>query len=83
MVRAALLECRRLAALPAPELPALIALGSRERVVSAEAIRSRAANWPGTRLLELPDSRHEPMMERDSIRGAFLQAAIGHFGAHG
>ena len=82
-VRAALLECRRLAPLPAPELPALIALGSRERVVSAEAIRARAANWPGARLLELPDSRHEPMMERDAIRDAFLQAAITHFGTHG
>ena len=78
-VRAALLECRRLAALPAPDLPALIAVGSGERVVSAPAIRARAASWPGARLLELPDSRHEPMMERDSIRSAFLQAVITHF----
>ncbi|MFV0384855.1 alpha/beta fold hydrolase [Paracoccus sp. (in: a-proteobacteria)] len=78
-VHAALLECRRLAALPAPDLPALIALGSHERVVSAAAIRARAASWPGARLMELPDSRHEPMMERDTIRDAFLQAAIAHF----
>ena len=82
-VRAALVECRRLAALPAPDLPALVALGSRERVVSAAAIRARAASWPGARLLDLPDSRHEPMMERDTIRSAFLQAAIRHFGTHG
>ncbi|RCW84788.1 alpha/beta fold hydrolase [Paracoccus lutimaris] len=82
-VRAALLECRRLAALPSPDIPALIAVGSRERVVSAAMIRARAANWPGARLLELPESRHEPMMERDAIRNAFMQAAIAHFDSHG
>ncbi len=81
-VRAALLECRRLADLPSPELPALIGLGSAERVVSSAAIRARVANWPGARLLNLPDSRHEPMMERDPIRDAFLQAAITHFRNH-
>ena len=82
-IRAALLECRRLAALPSPEVPALIALGTQERVVSAPAIRARLANWPGTRLLELPDCHHEPMMERDAIRDAFMQAAIAHFRGHG
>lgn len=82
-VHAALLECRRLAALPAPDLPALIALGGQERVVSAAAIRARAAAWPGARLLELPDCQHEPMMERDTIRDSFLQAATAHFRAWG
>ncbi|MCJ1899559.1 MULTISPECIES: alpha/beta hydrolase [Paracoccus] len=80
-LRAALLECRRLAALPPPALPALIALGDRERVVSPQAIRSRAAAWPGARLLDLADCRHEPMMERDPVRSRFLDAAIAHFGA--
>lgn len=80
-LRAALLECRRLAALPPPALPALIALGDCERVVSAQAIRNRAAAWPGARLLELADCRHEPMMERDPVRSRFLDAAIAHFGA--
>lgn len=76
---AALLECRRLAALPAPALPVLIALGDREQVVSATAIRARAAAWPGASLLELSDCRHEPMMECDPVRDRFLAAAIAHF----
>ncbi|RQP07024.1 MAG: alpha/beta hydrolase [Paracoccus sp. BP8] len=80
-LRAALLECRRLAALPAPALPALIALGDCERIVSPRAIRSRAAAWPGARLLELSDCRHEPMMERDPVRSRFIEAAIAHFAA--
>jgi len=78
-LHAALLECRRLAGLPSPKLPALIALGGRERIVSPRAIRSRAAAWPGAALLELPDCRHEPMMESDPIRNRFLQAAAEHF----
>ena len=81
-VREAVLECRRLAAVPAPDLPALIALGGRERIVSGAAIRRRAADWPGARLMELPESRHEPMMERDPIRTAFLQAAVQLFGQY-
>jgi lysophospholipase len=80
-LRHALLECQRLATLPAPELPTLIALGDGERIVSPQAIRSRAATWPGSRLLELADCRHEPMFERDAVRDRFLQAAIEHFTA--
>ncbi|UFS65115.1 alpha/beta hydrolase [Paracoccus denitrificans] len=78
-LRAALLECRRLAALPSPALPALIALGDRERIVSPHAIRTRVAAWPGATMLDLPDCRHEPMMERDPVRSRFLEAALAHF----
>ncbi|CQR85916.1 lysophospholipase [Paracoccus aminovorans] len=80
-LREAILECRRLATLPAPALPALIALGDGERIVSPRAIRSRAAGWLGARLLELDECRHEPMIERDPVRDRFLQAALAHFAA--
>ncbi|WP_323008833.1 alpha/beta hydrolase [Paracoccus sp. (in: a-proteobacteria)] len=76
---AALQECHRLTTLPAPTLPTLIALGDKERVVSPRAIRARVATWPGATLLELPDCRHEPMIERDAIRSRFLEASIAHF----
>lgn len=78
----ALDECQRLAGLPALPLPVLAGLGARERIVSPEAIRLRIAGWPGGQLLELPDCRHEPMMERPAIRDAFLSAMIGHFRAN-
>jgi len=72
----ALRECRRLATLPAPDLPALITLGSREMIVSAPAIRKRAAEWPDARLLELPDGHHEVMMERPELQDRFLLAFL-------
>lgn len=78
-LREALTECDRLADLPSPPLPMLVALGGLEKIVSPQAIRSRVAAWPGARLMELPDSHHEPMMERDVIRDAFLAAAVLHF----
>ena len=78
----ALDECQRLAGLQALPLPILVGLGSGERIVSTEAIRQRVASWPGAHLLELPDSRHEPMMERPAIRDAFLSAMIAHFRAN-
>lgn len=78
----ALDECQRLAALQALPLPLLVALGSQERIVAPEPIRQRVAAWPGACLLELPDCRHEPMMERPAIRDAFLSAMIAHFRAN-
>ena len=78
-LREALDECTRLAGCAAPALPALVALGSDDRIVSARAIRDRVAAWPGARLLDLPGCRHEPMMEREAIRSSFLQAALAHF----
>ena len=78
-LRAALRECRRLAALPSPDLPALIILGQEEAVVSAPAIRQRAAAWPRTRLIELEGAKHEAMIERPAIRQRFLDAVIEHF----
>lgn len=79
-VSQALNECTRLAALPAPKgVPMLAALGSREQVVDAQAIRTRAASWPGARLLPLDGSRHEPMMETAPIRDSFFAALMDQF----
>ncbi|MDO5621601.1 MAG: alpha/beta hydrolase [Paracoccus sp. (in: a-proteobacteria)] len=78
---AALRECQRLAALPAPDLPALISLGGRERIVTHAAIRSRAAHWPGAKLFEEPMAQHEIMMETPTARDRFLNAALSLFRA--
>ena len=75
----ALNECSRLAALPAPDLPMLVSLGSEEKVVSSTAIRDRAAGWPGARLLEIEGARHEVMMETPDLRERFRQAVLGLF----
>lgn len=74
-------ECKRLEALPSPQVPALIAYGTRENIVSAGAIRKRAENWPGAELLTFQGGKHEPMMEIASIRREFLDALLSHFRA--
>lgn len=71
---AALAECDRLAALAAPPIPALISLGSLERVVSPTAIRARTARWPEAALHEVPGGQHEVMFETPDRRQDFLRA---------
>ncbi|MDS9468452.1 alpha/beta fold hydrolase [Paracoccus sp. MBLB3053] len=78
-LREALAECRRLGALSAPAQPTLVALGSEERIVSPDAIRSRLDSWPQAKLMLLPGARHEPLMERESIREPLVEAVIAHF----
>lgn len=75
----ALNECLRLSRLPSPALPAMVALGGQERVVSASAIRDRVDRWPGAVLHEFPDARHEVMMCRPDRQAAFLERARSLF----
>lgn len=72
-------ECQRLSALPSPDLPMTVTLGSGERIVSASAIRDRAGRWDEARLLELDGARHEAMMETAPLRDAFAAAALQRF----
>lgn len=78
---AALREMAALRRLPSPALPCRIALGGAERVVSARAIRARAARWPGAVLDLYPGAEHEVMMETPATRALFharmVQAFIG------
>ncbi len=75
----ALNECARLSRLESPAVPALVSLGSAEKVVSATAIRDRVARWPTARLMEVEGARHEIMMCRPDRRAAFLSAALDLF----
>lgn len=75
----ALKECARLASLPSPALPMTVSLGSLEKIVSHDAIISRADTWPGARLLKIKGARHEAMMEAEPMREIFLQAALERF----
>lgn len=75
----ALMECRRLEAVPSPALPCLTLLGSAERVVDPRAIHRRMKRWPGGRLLILPGARHEALMETPRRRARAFRAICGHF----
>ena len=79
---AALAETSALAALPAPNLPAICGLGTREMLVSPEAIRARMADWPGGQLRLLDGALHELLMERPALREQFLRETLALFDAH-
>ncbi|TMV72962.1 alpha/beta hydrolase [Thioclava sp. BHET1] len=80
-VAAALSECRALAALPAPPVPAITALGTAEQVVDPAPIHARMADWPGGRLDLIEGAQHEVMMETPATRARFFAEACALFDA--
>lgn len=77
----ALSETRWLARQPLPPVPALVALGTRERIVDTAAVRRLAARWPTARLMDVQGAEHEIMMESPARRAAFYDAAAAVFAA--
>lgn len=55
-------------------IPCLVALAGRESLVDNHAARRFAARMPHARVLDLPQSLHEILMERDDHRNLFLNA---------
>jgi lysophospholipase len=51
--------------------PILVFGAGRDRVVRTEAVREFASNLPRGRYVEIEDSGHEILMEKDSIRARF------------
>ncbi len=58
--------------LRAIKTPILLAHPGREVVVSREAQRRAARLLPDCMLVDLPDSKHDPFLERDAIRDYWL-----------
>lgn len=53
--------------------PCLFSLAGEEHLVDNDAARRLAKTMKNARLLELPGSRHEILMERDDIRNRFFE----------
>lgn len=81
-VKAALQECAQLAALPAPKVPAICALGTAEKVVDVPPVHLRMAGWPKSQLDLYPGAEHEIMMEGPAVRARFFDRAAEFFGAN-
>jgi lysophospholipase len=81
-LRAALQECAALAALPAPKLPAISALGTAEKVVDVPPIHLRMAAWANGQLDLYPGAEHEIMMETPATRKRFFDRATALFDAN-
>jgi lysophospholipase len=79
---AALRECRALARLPSPAIPALCYLGTQEKIVDPLAIRQRMARWKNGVLHELEGAEHEIMMEEEAVRTRFFDQVAAHFRTH-
>lgn len=81
-LHAALSECKALAMLASPALPAVTALGSRERIICPRSIRRRMASWPEGRLDLYLRAEHEVIMETAPHRDRFHRSAAALFAAH-
>lgn len=81
-LRAALLECAALMARPAPDLPAICALGTAEKVVDPGPIHLRMAGWARGQLDLYPGAEHEIMMEGPADRARFFDRAAALFDAN-
>ena len=79
---AAFREMTDLARRPSPNLPALAAMGTRERIVCKQAIRRRMAEWPGGKLEIHAGAEHEILMERPVHRDRFTAATLVLFGRY-
>lgn len=81
-LNAALRECGALAAMPAPPVPVLTALGTSEKVVDVAPIHLRMASWPQGRLDLYRGAEHEVPMETPEHRARFFDDCAALFGTH-
>jgi lysophospholipase len=78
---AALRETFVLARRPSPDVPAYVAMGSRERVADPARIVERMARWPGARFDVIEGAEHEIVMETPERRARFFGNAAELFDA--
>jgi lysophospholipase len=81
-LKAALQECAALAAMPAPKVPAICALGTAEKVVDVPPVHLRMAGWAKGQLDLYPGAEHEIMMEGPATRKRFFDRAAALFDAN-
>lgn len=64
------------------ETPCLFALAGKEKLVDNRAAEKTITTMPHAELLQLPEAKHEILMECDSVRDLFFQAFFGFLEAH-
>lgn len=81
-LQTALAECHALSLAPAPDYPAVTALGTAEKVVDLAPIHARMAGWRNGRLELFPGAEHEVPMETPAHRKRFFDMTADLFTAH-
>jgi lysophospholipase len=79
---AALAECSALSTQPAPNVPAICALGTQEKVVDVPPVHLRMAGWSNGQLDLYPGAEHEIIMEGPAVRTRFFDRAAALFDAN-
>lgn len=77
----ALVEMRRLAARPSPDLPCITFLGTEEAIVDPDRITTRMARWQDGELIPIEAGRHEVLMEGPERRREIFARIDAHFAA--
>ncbi len=80
-MREALSETTQLARQPAPALPCVTFLGTRESIVCPDAIRTRMAGWTKGQLDMVEGAQHEVMMEGPDTRARIFDRIAVLYGA--
>ncbi|MDO6585762.1 alpha/beta hydrolase [Salipiger sp. 1_MG-2023] len=75
----ALIECLALARKPSPQVPAIVFVGSNERIVDVPRIAQRMSMWPGGRLETVSGGEHEVLMESAPVRRRILTEMLDFF----
>jgi lysophospholipase len=80
-VKAALEETAAFMSLPAPDMPTVTFVGTRESIVEVPAIETGWRAGRRGRLIEIEGGLHEMLMEVPGLRSAALSAITEHFAA--
>lgn len=81
-LKAALKECGALMRMRPPALPAVVALGTQEKVVDVPPVHLRMAGWGRGELDLYPGCEHEILMEGPAARKRFFDRAVALYEAH-
>lgn len=80
-LKAALAECAALTAMPAPDLPCVTIVGSREKIVEPQAMERLMRGWPKGRFVQIDGAEHEVLMEAPALRARTFAAILETFAA--
>lgn len=79
----ALREATAFLSSPLPKLPVEVFLGSREEIVSQQAMKALCDRWPSARLRVLDGKQHEVMMEDRATQARIFDAVVAHADQYG
>jgi lysophospholipase len=74
-------EMHNLSLLPAPDLPCITFLGSKEAIVDPIRIQERMGKWPNGTLRVIKDGRHEMMMDSPETQNSIFDETTALFDA--